>query len=328
MYNHDQHEFKNNIKSSCKNKWCDATALSEVLEKLACKKVINGNFKRSYNYCFVAFLFLFLFLFVCCFSFALCSLKWLFFFIFRVSLIFALFVWFFVLFSSVFTQGALFHFCFPCLFCWLFVLCFIFVFRYSVQLLLSFEVNSLHQKLEETFVGYLSQRENNISWVHNLSMFTAHFPVLLLALQYKVVGFNLQASPISEQVQSCNNCLRSSKMPTLTYNRTDSVVIKNAPILNIVHYIFNLRNTEGTWYLTISYMISVYYNSFNLYSKQIKRSCIWKKKDCQTLPYNRLILLILFLSKNVLLLPGYPAKHDCLHASGNVGRHKIVFQFY
>ena len=61
MYNHDQNEFKNNIKSSCKNKWCDATALSEVLEKLACKKVINGNFKRSYNYCFVAFLFLFLF---------------------------------------------------------------------------------------------------------------------------------------------------------------------------------------------------------------------------------------------------------------------------
>ena len=76
MYNHDQNEFKNNIKSSCKNKWCDATALSEVLEKLACKKVINGNFKRSYNYCFVAFLFLFLFLFLFCFVcllFFLCS---------------------------------------------------------------------------------------------------------------------------------------------------------------------------------------------------------------------------------------------------------------
>jgi len=80
MYNHDQNEFKNNIKSSCKNKWSDATALSEVLEKLACKKIINGNFKRSYNYCFVAFCFCFCFvLFVCCFSFALCSLKWFFF---------------------------------------------------------------------------------------------------------------------------------------------------------------------------------------------------------------------------------------------------------
>ena len=231
---------------------------------------------------FCGFLFLFLFCFVCLLFF-LCSV----FSQMIVFLYFSRFSYFrFVCLVFCFVllcvhPGALFHFCFPCLFCWLFVLCFIFVFRYSVQLLLSFEVNSLHQKLEETFVEYLSQRENNISWVHNLSMFTAHFPVLLFALQYKVVGFNLQASRISEKVQSCNNCLRSSKMPTLTYNRTDSVVIKNAPILNIVHYIFNLRNTEGTWYLTISYMISVYYNSFNLYSKQIKRSCIWKKKTAK-----------------------------------------------
>ena len=33
-------------------------------------------------------------------------------------------------------------------------------------------------------------------------------------------------------------------MPNLTYNWVSSVVIKNALILNIIHNIFNLRNTE------------------------------------------------------------------------------------
>ena len=33
-------------------------------------------------------------------------------------------------------------------------------------------------------------------------------------------------------------------MPTFTYNGVDSVVIKNAIILNIIHNIFNLREAE------------------------------------------------------------------------------------
>ena len=35
-----------------------------------------------------------------------------------------------------------------------------------------------------------------------------------------------------------------SKMPTLTYNQANSVITKNAIILNIIHNIFNLRDTE------------------------------------------------------------------------------------
>ena len=35
-----------------------------------------------------------------------------------------------------------------------------------------------------------------------------------------------------------------SKMLILTYNRSNSVITKTAIILNIIHNIFNLRNTE------------------------------------------------------------------------------------
>ena len=35
-----------------------------------------------------------------------------------------------------------------------------------------------------------------------------------------------------------------SKMPTLTYNRANYVIIKNSITLNIIHNIFNLRDTE------------------------------------------------------------------------------------
>jgi len=33
-------------------------------------------------------------------------------------------------------------------------------------------------------------------------------------------------------------------MPALTYNQANSVITKNAIILNIIHNIFNLRDTE------------------------------------------------------------------------------------
>jgi hypothetical protein len=35
-----------------------------------------------------------------------------------------------------------------------------------------------------------------------------------------------------------------SKMPTLTYNRANCVITKNSITLNIIHHIFNLRDTE------------------------------------------------------------------------------------
>jgi hypothetical protein len=35
-----------------------------------------------------------------------------------------------------------------------------------------------------------------------------------------------------------------SALPALTYNRAESVIIKNAMILTIIHNIFNLRDTQ------------------------------------------------------------------------------------
>lgn len=86
-----------------------------------------------------------------------------------------------------------------------------------------------------------------------------------------VAEFDFQASPISEIVRSCNCCLRSSKMPTLEYNRTNSVVIHNAPILNIIQSSYNRR-------CHIIYNISLLQvNSFDLCSKTI--TTLYFKRD-------------------------------------------------
>ena len=42
-----------------------------------------------------------------------------------------------------------------------------------------------------------------------------------------------------------------SKMSTLTYNQANSIITKNAIILNIIHNIFNLRDTEIDVYILI-----------------------------------------------------------------------------
>ena len=44
-------------------------------------------------------------------------------------------------------------------------------------------------------------------------------------------------------VGSYKSFLHVSKMPTLAYNWANSIVIKNDVILNIIHNIFNLRDT-------------------------------------------------------------------------------------
>jgi lipoprotein signal peptidase len=51
-------------------------------------------------------------------------------------------------------------------------------------------------------------------------------------------------------------------MPTLTYNRANSVIIKNVIMLNIIHNIFNLLDTEvvvciilvilNSWFINIA----------------------------------------------------------------------------
>ena len=39
-------------------------------------------------------------------------------------------------------------------------------------------------------------------------------------------------------------CQDKSKEPTLSYKRVSTIIIKNAIILNTIHNIFNLRDTE------------------------------------------------------------------------------------
>ena len=53
-----------------------------------------------------------------------------------------------------------------------------------------------------------------------------------------------QTPPLSEMMPSCTCFPHVSKMSTLTYNRANSVIIKNAIILNIIQNIFKLRDTE------------------------------------------------------------------------------------
>ena len=53
-----------------------------------------------------------------------------------------------------------------------------------------------------------------------------------------------QASSLSMMMWSCKCFPHASKMPTLTYNWAERVIIENALILKIMHKIFNLRDTE------------------------------------------------------------------------------------
>ena len=53
-----------------------------------------------------------------------------------------------------------------------------------------------------------------------------------------------QASLLSEMVWSYKCFPHVNKMSTLTYNRANSLTLKSVIILNIIHNIFNLRDTE------------------------------------------------------------------------------------
>jgi hypothetical protein len=56
--------------------------------------------------------------------------------------------------------------------------------------------------------------------------------------------FQLHASLFCELMQSCKCFPHVSKIPTITYNRASIIIIKNAIILNIIHNIFNHRDTQ------------------------------------------------------------------------------------
>jgi len=52
------------------------------------------------------------------------------------------------------------------------------------------------------------------------------------------------SSLLSEVKRLCKCFRQESKLPTLTYSYANSVMIKNAIMLNIIHNIFDLRDTE------------------------------------------------------------------------------------
>ena len=80
----------------------------------------------------------------------------------------------------------------------------------------------------------------------------AHFPGFMQVHLYfnkqncwvKPVLWAHQTSHLSEMISSCKCFPHVSKMFTLTYNRANSVIIKNAIILNIIYNIFDVRDTE------------------------------------------------------------------------------------
>ena len=53
-----------------------------------------------------------------------------------------------------------------------------------------------------------------------------------------------QTFPVSEMIRSCTCFPRVSKMSTLRYNWANSVIVKNAMTMSIIHNIFNFRDTE------------------------------------------------------------------------------------
>ena len=52
-------------------------------------------------------------------------------------------------------------------------------------------------------------------------------------------------------------------MPNLTYNQAKNVIIKNAMIFNIIHNIFNIRDTEDVIFIIL--VISKRADGFNHY---------------------------------------------------------------
>ena len=53
-----------------------------------------------------------------------------------------------------------------------------------------------------------------------------------------------ETSQLGEMMQSCKCFQHVSKMSTLTYNLANIIIMMNAIILNIMHNIFNIRDTE------------------------------------------------------------------------------------
>jgi hypothetical protein len=72
-----------------------------------------------------------------------------------------------------------------------------------------------------------------------------------------------QTSPLSEMVRSFKSFQHVCIMPIPTYNRANSVIIKNAIILNTIHNIFNLR--EYNWNQWVKVVFNTVSGIFRLF---------------------------------------------------------------
>jgi hypothetical protein len=80
-------------------------------------------------------------------------------------------------------------------------------------------------------------------------------PVVILRSRWPhlvpIEGAVLFELPLSEMMRHCKYFPHVSKMPTLTYNRANNIIIKNAIILNILH------NTKAKIQITRSAIVVV-----------------------------------------------------------------------
>ena len=76
--------------------------------------------------------------------------------------------------------------------------------------------------------------DRSLSLVDTVTLFKSDQVKLLL---------RLKISPLNEMMRSYKSFLHVSKAPTLAYNGANSVITKRAIILNIIHDIYNFRET-------------------------------------------------------------------------------------
>ena len=83
---------------------------------------------------------------------------------------------------------------------------------------------------------------------HNILIHDRSLSWLITVPSIKIGGLKLvllaQISSLREMMRPCKFSPNVIKMPALTYNQANSTITKNAIILNIIHNIFNLRDTE------------------------------------------------------------------------------------
>ena len=102
-----------------------------------------------------------------------------------------------------------------------------------------------------------------------------------------------RTSHLNELVRSCKSFPDVSNMPTLAYSRMISIIIKKttAIILNIIHNIFNLRDTEVVVHVCINITKQFYdreqMSSTTIYiSNKYTDKCIYNIYKSEVYTYN------------------------------------------